>query len=194
MSNIRRHLTYANLMSTLAVFLLLGGAAVAAKKLSGKDIKKNAIAAKHIKKNAVKGKHVKQDALGGDDIDESKLDSSKLNISLPASGGPAAYARVKPDGTLADAKGITSSQVHKPGPGSYCFDIEGIKHVQVTPIVPEDGVDDTDTVSVLDKATLADFTLDIAAFCSGKLGQDFVVGYDTAFGAEDAYFYVSFWK
>ncbi|HKJ35871.1 MAG TPA: hypothetical protein VKA36_04825, partial [Solirubrobacterales bacterium] len=119
---------------------------------------------------------------------------SKLNIATPDPGGPVAYARVKPDGTLVDTKGISQSQLHKPGTGAYCFDIEGVKHVQVTPIVAVDGVDDTDIVSVLDKGTLADFALDIATLCGGKPGQDFVVNYDTKSGpAEDGYFYVSFW-
>ena len=41
MSRIRRHLTYANVMATTAVFLVLGGIGYAAATINGKDIKKH---------------------------------------------------------------------------------------------------------------------------------------------------------
>lgn len=61
---VRRHLTYANVMSTIAVFgVLAGGGAYAATKIGSKDIKRNAVTGKHIKKSAVRGKHVKEQTL-----------------------------------------------------------------------------------------------------------------------------------
>ena len=50
-----RQLTYANVMSTIAVVLVLvGGSAYAASKIGPGDIAKNAVRAKHIKSNAVR--------------------------------------------------------------------------------------------------------------------------------------------
>jgi hypothetical protein len=56
-------LTYANVMSTLAVFIALGGAAYAVNKINGKSIKKHTIA----------GNRLKADTLDGRAIDEAKL-------------------------------------------------------------------------------------------------------------------------
>lgn len=68
-SSIRRRLSYANVMSTIAVVLALGGAtAVAATSLS-----KNSVGPKQLKKNAVTGPKVKDGSLSGADIDTSSL-------------------------------------------------------------------------------------------------------------------------
>ena len=47
MKQIRKRLTYANVMSSIAVFLVLGGAAVAATQLP-----KNSVGSKQLKKNS----------------------------------------------------------------------------------------------------------------------------------------------
>jgi hypothetical protein len=64
----RERLTYANVVSTLCLFILLGGGAYAAVKLP-----KNSVGTKQIKKNAVTGVKVKPDTLGGSDINEATL-------------------------------------------------------------------------------------------------------------------------
>jgi hypothetical protein len=52
---IRAHLTYANVISTICLFLLLGGgAAWAAGTIGAHDIKKNAVRSRHIKNGTVK--------------------------------------------------------------------------------------------------------------------------------------------
>jgi hypothetical protein len=54
-TRIKPRLTYANAMSTIAVFgVLAGGGAYAASKIGPNDIKPNAVRSKHIKKKAVK--------------------------------------------------------------------------------------------------------------------------------------------
>ena len=45
----RNHLTFANVMSVMAVFLALGGGAYAAKKINGKVLKRNSVAASKLK-------------------------------------------------------------------------------------------------------------------------------------------------
>ena len=90
----RPKLTYANVVSTLALFLALGGGAVwAAGKLGSGDIKRNAIRSKHVKPNAVKGSDVAEFSLGqvptafnADRLDG--LDSSELRASCPAGTSP----------------------------------------------------------------------------------------------------------
>lgn len=70
MHRIRKRLTYANVMSSIAVFLLLGGAAYAAGQLP-----KNSVGTKQLKKNAVIGSKVKDASLTGADINLSSLGS-----------------------------------------------------------------------------------------------------------------------
>jgi hypothetical protein len=54
MRRVRKHLSFANVMSLIAVFVVLGGGAYAATKISGKSIKNNTIAKKKLKKNVLK--------------------------------------------------------------------------------------------------------------------------------------------
>src|ERR1044072_7376204 len=69
MGRLTKHLTYANVVSTLCLFLLLGGAgAIAAGKL-----KKNSVGTKQIKANAVNGTKVADGSLSGADVDEASL-------------------------------------------------------------------------------------------------------------------------
>src|SRR2546423_8155983 len=59
----RPRISYANVVSTLALVLALGGVSYAAVKINGKNIKDRTVGAKKIKKNA----------LGGNEINELKL-------------------------------------------------------------------------------------------------------------------------
>jgi hypothetical protein len=68
MKHVRRRLTYANALSTLCLFLLLGGGAFAAFKLP-----KNTVGPKQLRKNAVTGTKVKNQSLTGSDIVASSL-------------------------------------------------------------------------------------------------------------------------
>lgn len=74
MKQIRKRLTYANVMSSIAVFLVLGGAtAFAASKIGSKQIKSNAITTGKIKKEAVTTAKIKKDAVTGAKVQESTL-------------------------------------------------------------------------------------------------------------------------
>jgi hypothetical protein len=71
---IRKRLTYANVMSSIAVFLVLGGAtAVAAKKIGTKQLKANSVTTGKIKKNAVTTAKIKNNAVTGAKVNESTL-------------------------------------------------------------------------------------------------------------------------
>jgi hypothetical protein len=74
MRRIRQHLTYANVMATIAVFgVVAGGGAYAASKIGPNEIARNAVRSKHIKQQAVKT----------GEIDGGAVNSSKVkNFAL----------------------------------------------------------------------------------------------------------------
>lgn len=61
---VRRRLTYANVMSTLAVFIALGGSSYAAITISGKNIKNRSIPATKLRTNTLTGKQIRESTLG----------------------------------------------------------------------------------------------------------------------------------
>ena len=75
---IRRNLTYANVMSTIAVFAALGGGAYAAATIGADDIKRNAVRAKHIKKDQVGRKHLKRKAVSTAKLANRAVTGAKL--------------------------------------------------------------------------------------------------------------------
>jgi hypothetical protein len=65
---IRRHLTYANVMATIAVFGMLGGGAYAVT-----TAKKNSVTSKSVKNSSIKGIDVRDESLTGQDVNEGTL-------------------------------------------------------------------------------------------------------------------------
>jgi hypothetical protein len=64
MNRIRPHLTYANVVATLALFIALGGSSYAVSKISGSQIKDRTIAGKKLKRNTLGGTRIKESRLG----------------------------------------------------------------------------------------------------------------------------------
>src|SRR5215216_3830775 len=62
-NKLRQRLTYANVMSTLAVFIALGGSSYAALRISGRNIENRSIPAKKIKRNSITGREVRESRL-----------------------------------------------------------------------------------------------------------------------------------
>ncbi|HEY5976620.1 MAG TPA: hypothetical protein VIT85_02080 [Solirubrobacterales bacterium] len=83
----KRHLTYGNVMSTLAVLLVLGGAtAVAANQLAKnsvgtKQLKKNAVTTAKIKKNAVTRAKIKNKAVNGAKVADGSLTGADIDAA-----------------------------------------------------------------------------------------------------------------
>lgn len=74
----RKHLNYANVMATVAVFMILGGGAYAAIELpknsvTSKQIKKGSVKSSDLAKKSVEGSRVAKDTLTGKNIKESTL-------------------------------------------------------------------------------------------------------------------------
>jgi hypothetical protein len=84
LKQIRKRLTYANVMSSIAVFLVLGGAsALAASHLAKnsvgtKQLKQNAVTAAKIKKNAVTTKKIKSNAVTTAKIKANAVTGAKI--------------------------------------------------------------------------------------------------------------------
>jgi hypothetical protein len=79
---IRKRVTYANVMSSIAVFLVLGGgAAYAAKKIGSNEIKSNSITTGKIKKNAVTASKIKGSSITTSKIKDGAVTGPKVNAS-----------------------------------------------------------------------------------------------------------------
>src|SRR6476646_3774607 len=88
MKRFKLRLSYANVISTLALFLALaGGAAFAASlgknSVGSKQLKKNAVVTAKIKKEAVTGGKVKKDTLTGTQNNEGTLGAVPLANAIP---------------------------------------------------------------------------------------------------------------
>jgi hypothetical protein len=64
MRRLRERLTYANVMSTVAVFVALGGSSYAAVRINGASIKTHSIAASKLKRNSLTGREIRESRLG----------------------------------------------------------------------------------------------------------------------------------
>jgi trimeric autotransporter adhesin len=79
MHQLRKRLTYANVMSSLAVFLVLGGAtAFAATKIGSSEIKANAIVTGKIAKEAVAQGKIKVGAVGNSRLGDGSVSAQKI--------------------------------------------------------------------------------------------------------------------
>lgn len=79
MKQIRKRVTYANVMSSIAVFLVLGGgAAYAAKKIGSNEIKGNSITTGKIKKEAVAASKIKKNAVITAKIANNAVTTAKI--------------------------------------------------------------------------------------------------------------------
>lgn len=87
MKSLKRHLSYANLMSTVAVFFAISGATafaatqVAKNSVGSKQIKKNAVTSSEIKKNAVTNAKIKNSAVTGSKVKDGSLSGADINLA-----------------------------------------------------------------------------------------------------------------
>lgn len=82
MKQIRKRITYGNVMSSIAVFLVLGGgAAFAASKIGSHQLKSNSVTTGKIKKEAVTTAKIKKDAVTGAKVKDGSLGGADINAS-----------------------------------------------------------------------------------------------------------------
>jgi hypothetical protein len=100
-NTLRKRLTYANVMSTLAVFLALGGSSYAALKISGRNIENRSIPAKKLKRNSITGREVRESRLNVRSArNAARLDgltAAELRVRCPSDTFPTADVCVEVD-------------------------------------------------------------------------------------------------
>lgn len=135
MKSVRTRLTYANVMSSIAVFLVLGGVAFAASQLpknsvGTKQLKNKAVTAKKIKNNAVTAAKIKNGAVTNGKLAEGAVTGNKIAAGTIGRANlaegkllPRAYALVGFDGKVESGftEGIPNATT--PSTGTYCFDL-----------------------------------------------------------------------
>jgi hypothetical protein len=132
-ARIRARLTFANVISLIALFVALGGTGYAAIKLpknsvTSKTIKKGAVTNAKLGKNAVTSSKVKNGSLLKVDFANGQLPAGTDGAQGPA-GIAAAYARVQANGTLlpslndfpSGTKNVDETMITNPAAGTYCF-------------------------------------------------------------------------
>ena len=117
LARLRSRLTYANVVSTLCLFMLLGGSAYAAIQITGKNVKNSSLTGTDVKNNSLTGSDVK--GLTGKDFSGSlpagqqgpKGDKGDKGDKGETGGVDTAilWAVVRQDATLARGKHATSS-------------------------------------------------------------------------------------
>jgi hypothetical protein len=138
MARIRLHVTYGNVVATLALFLALGGGAYAAIKLpknsvTSVQVKNGSLTAKDFRKGQLKGKTGPAGATGPQGAQGDRgpagpqgppgLTGDKGDKGTPGVDGSAkAYAFVSSLGQVgAGSKGITSANITAKAFGEYCI-------------------------------------------------------------------------
>jgi hypothetical protein len=106
---IRKRLTYANVMSSIAVFLVLGGATAIAAGLA-----KNSVGTKQLKKNAVTAAKIKKNAVTTAKIKNGAVTASKVNVAGFPKVPNAAHADTADTATTAgSANAVAGSTIRK---------------------------------------------------------------------------------
>ncbi len=146
MSRLSGKLTYANVVSTLCLFLLLGGGALAATHLAKNSvgtnqIKKNAVVTSKIKNGAVTGAKLANGAITGEKVQGGSLTGTQINAStlgtVPTAqtantlAAPEAWHEVGESGQPEFLNSWTNLISHAEPVGFY-KDQEGVVHLKGT--------------------------------------------------------------
>lgn len=130
-----RHLTYANVASTLALVLVLGGggAAVAAglakNSVGTAQLKKNAVVSVKVKNNSLTGADVRNNSLSGSDIKLGSLNRARASVGVNGSVAPltSTSAEVASATLKAPANGyvlVSAESIFKAGQANTYIDVK----------------------------------------------------------------------
>ena len=183
MQGIRSHFIYSNVMSTLAVFVVLaGGTAWAAGKVGTSDLKNGAVTTKKLHGGAVTTKKIQGGAVAtGKFADDAVAPKARIGLS------PVAYAAVMDDGTVnADlTRGLSDDNiVTNPvgsDPGTFC--IKGVPGVETAMVVADTaGGNNHATIRIGEAARVPNY-------CGAVEGTQFAVStFDLSGGAEKPFY------
>jgi hypothetical protein len=154
------HATYANVMSTIAVFMALGGvgwaaATLPANSVGTRQLKSKAVTSPKIKAKAVNGTHIKPDSINGAHVKEAQLGPvpNAANAAKLGNLGPAAYnigrayAYVNEEGGIDAGRSRNVVNVARQSLGVYCATLApGIELASVAPLATLDKQDSATTI------------------------------------------------
>jgi hypothetical protein len=146
----RERLTFANVMSVVAVFIALGGGAYAV------SLGKGDVKAKNIATNAVRSKHLKANTATGADIDESTLDTvpSADDANLLDSLDSTAFARGSGGRAFVDRIDFASDIANTDTPVFSRGGLELVARCQADPSPPHNGLLTFTAHTATDNATI----------------------------------------
>jgi hypothetical protein len=123
----RKHLTYANVMATVAVVIATAaGTSYAAEKIK-------------LPKNSVTSKQIKNGTIATKDLANGAVDGTKLNAgTLAGLSEPRAYGAVKADGTLIATRSKNATVTKLSDDGRYCVAAPGVDPLTTTIVAMPD--------------------------------------------------------
>ena len=129
-SRLRRHLSYANVMASIAVFVAFGGISYAATNINGNQIVKGSIGAGKLKNGTITSTQVKANSLTGGSINESSLGTVPAAQTATTATTAASATTATTAGNANTLDGLTSQQLLVACPaatelfGGMCWDKE----------------------------------------------------------------------
>ena len=144
----RRHLTYANVVSTMCLFIVLGGSAYALT-ITGKNVQNSSLTGQDLKNGSVASEDIKNASLTSTDVKDGSLllkdfAVTELPLGLPGPTGPQGTSgETGPTGPQG-ATGETGEQGEPgtPGPGAsrIDFDEEMVDSAPQATVLARDGL------------------------------------------------------
>ena len=124
---LRSHLSYANVVATLALFVALGGTSFAALMITGRNVKNGSLTSADVKDRSLLRKDFKGGQLPAGRAGPQGAKGDKGDAGdAGAPGTAAAYAAINPNGTLdaSRSKNVISSAHPPTNPtGVYCLEL-----------------------------------------------------------------------
>ena len=168
MKRIRKRLTYANVVSSLALFLVLTGATA----FAATQLEKNSVGSKQLKKNAVTTAKIKKEAITNGKIKKGSITGASLNLgsigtvpnattsetaksanTAATAEGPAAWVHVSGNGVFLAGRGIAAADVSLGDTDYYC--IKGVPFDPAGAVATVDYWNATQTFSNIAQVGLA---------------------------------------
>jgi hypothetical protein len=150
---IKERLTYANVMATVAVFIALGGTAVAAKLV----LPKNSVTSKSVKDGALKGKDLAKGTITGDNVANNTLSGANINqatLALPCPSGTTKAAGICFDSSERASQGLDGAMTTCGGANRFLPTMAELRTLHVQAGVSINGEQASDIAADLSHSAL----------------------------------------
>jgi hypothetical protein len=196
---VREKLTFSNVVAVIALFIALGGTAMAleANSVGPRQLKKNAVVTAKIRNGAVTTSKIAGNAVTTAKIRSQAVTGPKIKLStlgtvpraaVATTGAPLAYARVEFTGTVnvQFAKNIAQANVSHPVPGVYCFNLPFL--VSTGQVVAESDAEPDDIAAI--EIVGANGGTSLSGCPAGDDVEVRTFDTETAAGPQDSDFYI----